>query len=81
MTDRTDGRPPPGESVSRNVRTDPALTVSEPESTRIVLGTPAGVIRTRIVPGATVTYGDAAPNASVGTTGVADPRSAVDDVT
>ena len=57
------------------------LSVVLPVSSKMVLGLPAGVTRMRYVPGVTVTYADAEPNDSDGTTGVADERSAVADVT
>src|SRR5512138_2513764 len=80
MTASVVGSPPPGESVTRSVRTEPAVTVMFPVSSSVVLGLPAGVMRMRYVPGATATYGEAAPNASVGTAGVAEDRSAVGEV-
>src|SRR5215217_5589704 len=65
MIDSALGRPPPGASVRSKVRTDALATVKLPESTKTVLGTPAGVTRIRYVPGASVAYGEAAPNARV----------------
>src|SRR5678816_379151 len=76
MIDSVLGSPPPRASVRSNVRTDPLVTVKLPESSNVPFGTPAGVTRIRYVPGATVAYGDAAPNARV-RIGVAEMGSPV----